>query len=241
MIAEGKKQIVLDEIRRHYDGLSQPYYLAGLGQFFRSEGIEIPSGKRFKDFLSESFSDSLVIIQDPDVPAKIAIALPQNSKEVQEQLFGRFLPTSGRPPIEVNRLPFSLIAAFCQVPNSGLRVFYRAIRPSRYVIGSIAPDNSFVEIGANFRKPLPEGISLHELSAEVKQDIYRRISEWAAFQDFDLEAIYLNEKGRTTSQKDTRADRSSNALRRLIEAQEPEIRKKISVPGDIALALMALE
>ena len=241
MLSEGQRQVVIDEIQRHYDEQSHPYHLAALGQFFRSKNIEIPSGKQFKDFLAESFQGCLVVVQDPAVRARIAIALPDRSEQVQEQLAGRFLSTPGRPAIGVNRLPFSLIAAFCQKPTSGLRVFYRTTRPSRYVIGSMAPDDSYVEIGENFRQPLPERASVYDLSIEVRQDIYRRISEWAGFQNINLEAIYVNERGSTPTVDNNRRIKMPNALQRLIEAQEPELRKKIQVPGDIALVLMRIE
>lgn len=240
MLSDDKRQLVIDEVQRHYDKEKQPYYLAELGQFFRSKNIEIPSGKQFKDFLAESFQSHLVVVQDPDVRARIAIALPDRSEQVQEQLAGRFSSTEGRPPIAVNRLPFSLIAAFCQKPTSGLRVFYRTIHPTRYVIASVAPDDFFVEIGETFRQHPPAGTSVHALPIEFRQDIYRRISEWAAIQNVNLEAIYVDEGRRTSIPRIDSRITISNALQRLIEAQEPEIRKRMYVPGDIALALMQI-
>ena len=241
LLSKEQEQLVMDEIRRHYSEHSQPYYLAGLGQFFQSKSITVPTGKQFKDFLSETFPGRLVVVQDPTVPAKIAIALLEQQEQVQQQLAGRILPTPGHPPIEVNRLPFSLIAAFCQKPGSDDRVYYRTVRPCRYVIGSGAPDHSYVEIDEQFRRSIPEGTSVHGLSSEVKQEIYRRISEWAATKSVDLETIYVVERGRLPSPGTSRGIPISNALQRLIEAQEPDLRKRIQVPGDIALALMRLE
>ena len=129
MLSEDQKKLVIDEIKQHYSELTQPYYLAELGLFFRSNCIEIPDGIRLKDFLAKNFQDQLVIVQDPTVHARIAIATPDKRDQVREQLAGRFLTTPGQPPIEVNRLPFSLIAAFCQKPNFGNRVYFRAVRP----------------------------------------------------------------------------------------------------------------
>ena len=241
MLSKDKEQLVMNEILRHYEGRTKPYYLAELGQFFRSEGIEVPTGKRFKDFLSENFQSGLVIVQDPKIPARIAIALIDNRERVQQQLAGRFMSAPGRPPFEVNRLPFSLIAAFCQKPGPGDRVYYRTVRPFRYAIGSAAPDDSYVEIGEQFRQSVPEGTSVHGLPSEVKQEVYRRIDEWAAAQDINLETIYVGERGRSPSSGTNREIPISNALQRLIEAQEAELRKRIQIPGDIALALMRLE
>ena len=241
MISEEAKQFIISEVHEHYDKRAHPYYLAELGQFFRSNDIEIPTGRRFKDFLAENFQNSLVITQDPIVPAKIAIALPENYAQVQEQLAGRFAPSVGRHPIEVNRLPFSLIAAFCQWPSTGLQVYYRPVRPARYVVGSQPPDDSFVEIAEHFRHSLAEGVSIRDLTIEDKQAIYARISEWTSTQNVNLESIYIQTSGRSSTSGARSESLVSNALQRLIEAQEPDIRKMVQIPGDIALALMRIE
>ena len=241
MLSDDQKKIVIEEVQKHYDEQSQPFYLAELGQFFRTHDIAIPAGKRFKDFLAESFQDRLVVVQDPNVPARIAISIPDKKAQVQGQLADRFPVTPSGPPMEVNRLPFSLIAAFCQKPSAGLRVFYRVTRPGRYFIGLTAPDDTYIEISDDLRIPLPEGMSLHEVTGEIRQGIYRRIAEWSKTQNVSLEAVYVVERGRTSVDTRNRHVPLSNALTRLIEAQEPEFRKKINVPGDIALTLMNIE
>ena len=241
MLSEDTKKLVINEIQRHYAEQTQPYYLAELGLFFRSEGIEVPDGKRFKDFLSENFQSVLAIVQDPTVPAKVAMALLDNREQVQQQLAGRFMSAPGRPPIEVNRLPFSLIAAFCQKPVPSDRVYYRPVPPCRYVIASAAPDDSYVEIGDEFRQSVPGGTPVHAIPSGVRQEIYHRIDEWAAAQNINLETIYMGERGRSPSSSANRGIPVSNALQRLIEAQEAGLRKSIRIPGDIALALMRLE
>lgn len=100
---------------------------------------------QFKDFLAEKFRDRLVIVQDTLVPARIAIILPENQERVKEQLSGSFLSSPDRPPIETNRLPFSLVAAFCLSPDLSSRVYYRILPPSRYVMGTVAPDETNTE------------------------------------------------------------------------------------------------
>ena len=214
MLTEDQEQLVLNEIRRHYGERALPYYLADLGQFFRSKELVPPPGTRFKDFLSEKFQDRLVVVQDPTVPARIAIALPDNREQVRQQLAGRFPFTPGRPPIEVNRLPFSLIAAFYQKPGSGNHVYYRTVRPCRYAIGPAAPDDSYVEVDEQFRQSIPTGMYVHALSNEVKQEIYRCIGEWVEAKGIDLETIYVYEKGTTSSSSINRRMPVSNALLR---------------------------
>lgn len=241
MVTENQKELVLDEIRRHYEEQALPYYLANLGQFFQSNEIVLPPGTRFKAFLSDNFEDRLVVVQDPTVPARIAIALPGNREQIQQQLSGQIMSSPGRPPIEINRLPFSLIAAFCQRPAPGNRVYFRTIRPCRYVIAPVAPDSSFVEIGEQLRQSPPIGASVHTLSNEAKQEIYRRIAKWVESEGIDLEAIYVYERGSSHTSSNTRKQQVANALQRLLEAQDPELRRKIQVPGDIALTLMRME
>ena len=241
MLTEDQAKVVLNEVQRHYQERSEPYYLAALGQFFRSKNVAVPAGKRFKDFLSETFRGRIEIVQDPLVPARIAIALPESREQVQQQLAGRMLTTPESPPIEVNRLPFSLIAAFYQQPESGNRVYYHTARPFRYVVALVPPDESFIEVDERFRQPLPVGMSIREISGDAKQEAYRRILEWAATKEIDLKTIYVRGEGRVPNGGTRRAPSISNALQRLIEAQEPGIRKRIQVPGDIALALMRME
>ena len=241
LLTEDQSQMVLNEVRRHYQERSQPYYLSDLGQFFRSKDVAVPAGKRFKDFLSETFRGLMEIVQDPLVPARIAIALPENREQVQQQLAGRLLTTPDGPSIGVNRLPFSLIAAFYQKPESGNRVYYRTVSPFRYAIAEVPPDESFIEVDERFRQSLSVGMSLREISSDAKQETYRRIVEWAAAKAINLETISVRGEGRAPSAGTRRSLSISNALQRLIEAQEPGMRKRLQVPGDIALALMRME
>ena len=241
MLSEDQKNQVIEEIQRHYSELTQPYYLAELGQFFRTFGIEVPNGIRLKDFLSENFQGQMVVVQNPTVPAKIAIALLENKDEVLEQLVRRYPSAIGHSSINLNRLPISLVIAFCQKPSYGNRVYFRTDRPWRYAISSVAPDDSYVEIDEQFRESITQGVSVHKLSKEDKQDIYRRISQWAEAKSINLETLYHAERGHSQNYKANQGMSHYNALQRLIEAQEPELRKRIQIPGDIALALMRLE
>ena len=207
----------------------------------RTAEITVPPGQRFKNFLSETFQDSLVVVQDPTVRAKIAIALPEGSEQVRQQLSETNPSMPGGAQIAFSRLPFSLILAFCQTPDSGNRVYYRIVWPYRYVVGPAAPNGPYREIGEQFRRPIPEGASVRELSNSVKQEIYLRISKWAAEEEINLETLCIVERGHAPLPVHRQANPPSNALRRLIESQDLELRKRFHIPSDVALALMDME
>ena len=109
------------------------------------------------------------------------------------------------------------------------------------MIASVAPDASYIEIDEKFRETTPQWVGVHQLSNEQKHDIFRLIGEWAVAKRLDLETIYRDERDRSQNYRANVATSGSNGLHRLIEAQEPDLRKRIQIPGDIALALMGLE
>ena len=63
-------QVIIEAVQNHYKEKDSPYYLAELGEFFRSQDISIPDGVRFKDYLKSRFHGSLVVVQDANYPAK---------------------------------------------------------------------------------------------------------------------------------------------------------------------------
>ena len=222
MLSVEQEQKVIDEVRRHYSAKEKPYYLAEFGQFMLTEGIGVPPGQQLKKFLSDTFQGRLVVVQDPTVRAKIAIALPEDSEQVRQQLSGTTPSVPGGPQITYSRLPFSLILAFCQTPGEGSRVYYSIIRPYRYFVGTAAPSGFYREIGEQFRKPLPEGESARDLSNSVKQDIYFRIGKWATHEGIDLETLYIPERGQAPHPAGGQERRS---LQRITEAD------RITRPG----------
>ena len=240
MSPDNQDQLVVDEVRRHYKDSDSPYYLSGLGQFFRAQDIEIPTGVRFKDFLKSRFQDRLSVVQDPDVPAKIAIAPLENVEDVQQQLKPQVPVVGTSSQVDVNRIPFALITAFCIRPGIGERVYFRTARPYRYVVGQAAPDETYLEIDEEDRPSRLAGSSIHGLSAADKQEIYERIEEWARANNLDLRDFYYgNGRAQIKGALSTGAPATS-ALRRLVEAQTSEMKKQILIPGDVAIMLSEL-
>ena len=240
MTAKDMDQLVLEAVQEHYHEYEAPYYLAELGKFFRSQNIDIPEGVRFKDYLKSRFHGRLVVVQDTDEPAKIAIAPPEREQRVLQQLTSESSATPDDSAIDHARLPFALIAAFCKVPLPGDRVYFRVTKPFRYETWSQAPDGNYVEIDERFRPPSLAGKSVHELSYSEKQTIHEQIDRWAAANSIDQRDLYYDSKVNSTRLSSLPEGARENALQRLISAQEPELQRRIRIPGDIASALMRL-
>ena len=217
-----------------------PYYLSDLGNFVKSRNFEIPAGVRFKDYLVSRFHGRLVVVQDRDTPAKIAIATPENETTVRKQLSDSTASLSENLTTNHSRLPFSLVAAFCIVPPPNMKVFYRTTKPYRYEIHSQAPDDRYVVIDEEFRPNALAGKSSYDLSPGEKQEIYSYIDRWANENEIDLHHLYFDRGTEVSTVTSWNRTNTRNALRRLIDAQEPGMKWRIKIPGDIASKLMDL-
>ena len=239
-VNQDQLELVIEEVRRHYRNSQTPYYLAEMGVFLRKNDIDVPTGVRVKDYLKSHFVDQLCVIQDSEVPAKIAVATPEVEDSVRQQLADRITEAPLGSTIDFGRLPFSLTYAFCARRTPGSQVYFRTVRPFRYVVSSTAPSNSYVLIDEDFLPSDLEGLLFQNLSAENKRTIHERIEEWARAKDIDLRTIYFDTRSGSFGRESMVSATYSNALQRLVEAQTPELRRKITIPGDIAVALMHL-
>ncbi len=232
--------LVLTAVQAHYAEHDTPFYLAELGNLFRERNIDLPPGVRFKDYLSSRFHGRLVVIQDPEIPARIAIAEPERESAIRRQLSGQRMELSDDSEIDYERLPFALIAAFCKVPLPNERVFFRTTTPFRYETLTHPPDDNYVEINDSFRPTPLAGKSVHALSLSDKQTIYSCIEKWADTNAVDLTSLYYDRSSQRSQQERGHGETAHNALQRLINAQEPELKGRIRIPGDIASTLMRL-
>ena len=235
-----QERSIIEEVERHYRDSATPYYLSGLGEFIRSHGIEVPAGIRLKDFLSSTFQGSLLIVQNENIPAKIAIATPEQEERVTQMLGSPSSPEHADSDVDFGRLPFALIAAFCIASDLGNRVFFRTLRPLRYVIRQSPPDHTHVEVDPEFRPSHADTPSAHNLSEADKQAIYQRIVDWAESKRLDLKSFYYDVRPERTGRTTNATSSSTNALLRLVEAQELSLQSRIRIPGDIAVALTKL-
>lgn len=240
MVLNDEDQTIIDEVQNHYNGSDSPYYLAELGMFFRSKGLVVPSGVRFKDYLRSRFHGRLIVIQDEENPARIAIAPPEKEPHVRQQFAGVGLGMANDSTVNFARLPIALIAAFCKVPPLGSRIYFRFEKPFRYETRLEEPAGNYVEIDEKFRPSTLAGRSVRELSENDRQTIFENIGHWAEANSVDLRNLYFDRKSLSARQSGTISPNVGNALQRLVEAQEQDMKRRIRIPGDIAVKLMEL-
>ena len=233
-------QAILDSVIKHYESTDSPYYLAELGNFFRLNNFQIPEEIRFKDFLESRFQGCLVVVQDSHTPAKIAIATPENEGSVRQRLANHTENHFDNGTTNYSRLPFSLVTAFCKVPPPNMDVFFRVTTPFRYEIHTRAPDDNYVLIDQEFRPPELAGKSLQILSSTETQEVYAQIVRWASANGIDLRRLYFNYATASPKGPNGSNTKTHNALQRLIDAQEPALKSRINIPGDIASKLMEI-
>ena len=240
MPSQDTDKLITDAVTEHYATHDFPLYLAELGKLVRSNKITMPDGVRFKDYLKSRFHERLFIVQDEENPAKIAIAPPEMEKKVMQQLSGQSSNSIDDSQIDYARLPFALIAAFCKIPPMGTRVYFCIVPPFRYQTQMQAPDDNYIEIDDQYRLTSFAGNSLYTLSSSDKQSIYQQIENWARDKSLDLRDFYYDSTPRQTVRQSDLTELGDNALKRLISAQDQDLRRKLRIPGDIADILMRL-
>lgn len=233
-------ELIIQEIERHYDNTDSPYLLADLGVFFREQKLEMPDGIQFKDYLRIKFNERLVVIQDEDTPARIAIAPHDRVAQVREQLSRSLSSQLDDSRVDYSRLPFALVAAFCKVPLPGTRLYFRITQPFRYETRARAPGDQYVEIEDRFRPHSLANKHTQEISYSDRRLIYNHIEKWAEEKGIDLRKLYYDIRPKATTPSGISGQTKTSALQRLVDAQEPELQTRIRIPGDIASILSRL-
>ena len=240
MSSQDTDQLIIESVHHHYEENDSPYYLAKLGEFFRANNIATPVGVRFSDYLKSRFHGRLDIIQDEQVPAKIAIAPIDLRQRVLGQLSDQSSHPVGNSEVDYTRLPLALIAAFCKLPLPGSQVYFRVVKPFRYQTGTRQPNSDFVEIDERFRPAALANRSVYDLSLDEKRRIFQCIRKWAEANSVELGSLYYDSRSRPVASMGKPSGDGTNALERLISAQDPELRDRFRIPADIASKLMQL-
>ena len=232
---------IVKEVVRHYSESEKPYHLAELGVFLNHEKIPMPDGIKLKDFLQKTYPSKLEIIQDPNTPARIAVALPSNNEKIRSKILGDEF-SFGLDGFDARRLPFSLIAAFCRVPPVGKHLYYRIIPPFHYIVAETprGDQGEYLLIDDSSPPAQVRGVDPYALSPEDLHGVYAKIVEWAQSKGIDPRSLRVSEEKTHLDMSPTSGGAGSNALQRLIEAQEPNLRSQIRVPMDIIAALIRL-
>ena len=233
MSAIDTEALILEAVTEHYREHDLPFYLADLGQLLRDRGIEIPSGLQLKDYLASRFHGQLAVVQDHETPARIAVATPANQEKVRKRLSRRRSSPREDSGIAFDRVSNALVAAFCKIPPPNTELYFRVVPPFRFDTFMYPPGDSYTSIGDEYRPSEFAGRSANSLTDGERQIIFGYIEKWADANSIDMESLYYD-----TGRRFTHKQRQLNALERLIDAQEPEFRPRMKIPGDVALILM---
>lgn len=204
---------LMSRIRQVYEGLPQrPLLMATLGSALRSEGIDLPPNCKLSNILSRM--DDLTVIADADRPLiKYVVERPESEAK----------PSLRR----------SLARAFTLSIPEGKKIYFKITAPFEYRIDDTAPSKSFVEIEEHYRLPHLE--NRYEKNPEADEQLRETIKKWAEHSNVDNKALYFTH---AVPQTDATAN---NMLYRLLEAQSPEVRKNMRIPGDIAHTLASMK
>jgi hypothetical protein len=217
---------IFDLVKAHYDVSSEPLFLSQLGILSRKEGLL--TGARGSGGLKEllrALGDRVRVVPTAGKVGRDAVALPANAAQVE-----RTLADGGRFDADrFDALPRSLQIAFCVRTDDGERVFVETGRSYRYkkVPTGEEPPAGMVLLDERFRLP---GLRLQDASPAKKGLLWEQFRDWC-------EAAGLS-SDRFTDDRRPSQSRDFNALRRLLDAQTPEVRAKLTIPGDIIELLL---
>lgn len=221
-------------VEKHYrENSGSPLLLSDLGEALRKQELWPLvewQGKNLREFIQESSDPDLLIVRDKNSPAYIAVTT-RASKDVVEQFISRRAQAQAIIP-DLEALPRSVLLAFCVQQESGKRVFLRRSPPYRYLVETPTGEHErdFILVEDRYRRPGLKVGDVSEMTAADRLDLQTKIAAWSRDNGIQLGKFYRDWEKKNT-----------NALERLVEAQAPEIAKKLVIPGDIALLLVQHE
>ncbi len=217
---------IFDLVKAHYDVSSEPLFLSQLGILGRKEGLltGVRGSGGLKDLL-RALGDRVRVVPTAGRAGRDAVALPSNAAQVE-----RTLADGGRFDADrFDALPRSVQIAFCVSTDESERVFVETGRSYKYkkVPNGEEPPAGMVLLDERFRLP---GLRLQGASQGRKGLLWRHFQEWC-------EAAGLSSDQFTDERRHSQS-RDVTPLRRLLDAQTPEVRAKLTIPGDIIELLL---
>ena len=220
-------------MEQHYrDYPDRPYFASELGKRIRELRLSIPSNVRVINYIRSRLADRVLVVQDPQTPARIAVARPYNVQKVQRIVEGKNHIFEIHN-VRLGKLPFALLAAFCRAPKEGMRTFFHLKKPFRYELCNTAPDMDYVEIPQSYQPEALRGADVHRLGEVERLELYRHIVQWSNDCDIDLHRLYIDEMDKRSAGVRNRRILPKNALERLLFMQDEEIRSWIRIPADL--------
>lgn len=226
------RDAVIGLAERHYEKFDRPLFLASVGQYLRDQNLWPFEGetRTLKEWL-QSLDPDLVVVQDEQSPARVAIVTPEKADVVKETLLLL------RSTQLIQALARPVLLAFCIRGHEEQPVYLTQRPPFRFTLVEPADPQNYLVISPEFRQP---GVHLRAAAQMPTGDVTAlgaAIEQWAIARGVDLSTLTkaAAEAGRGTGEEPTAGTLS--ALDRLIAAQRPNLRPDLVVPADIAALL----
>lgn len=214
------------EISSHYARSKEPLLLSNVGFALVKKELRLPGGTQLRKFLEDNLGDRVRLERSPNEPTVFVVALRDGTTADET-----------KPPAEtslVGLAPRPLLLAFYVNVPEGESVYYCPPR-SRYSVGVAAPDESYIEVEAEFRIPGHRFEHVDALDAESRRQLEENIRSWTIRHGIKPETIKRHPAWRRSTPD------ASNALQRLLQAQTEDVRRQLLIPGDIADRLMRIK
>lgn len=175
--------------------------------------------------------DKLLVLCPVPSSGKEIVTTPERSGSAVM----RTLETDARNTAHVetfDRLPTPVRVAFCAAVSDDQQIVLRSSPPFRYerCPKHSSPPPGFVAIEDEFRHP---NLDVSEATRAQKAALWKSIDAWAARHGVNLEAASV------TNPSATGGAVGVSALARFLDAQEPDILRRLRLPGDVARLLLA--
>jgi hypothetical protein len=229
---EQHKASILKYVNDRYERLGTPILLSTIGVAFRKEFDnfkKLYGNTTLGDFIRSHLSTELRFPESREAGPRAAVEPIPNSdrpiKRSSPQTAARRFAHEG-----LQSYPGALVIAFCLKPSEDTDVYFSIQPPFRYTeIPARDPAP-----GQNYRlieRELRIGKRSADLTSEDMALLNDRIAKWLSGTGMDST---FRHGGRPSRVAPLVSPAATNALSRLMEAQRPEVREKLLIPGDIA-------
>jgi hypothetical protein len=227
MIEDKIRQIVAE----HYQpGQTRPFLLSHIGARLAKDGDwPLPTDDRrtLRDVV-EAIPD-LSLIVDEQTPSFIAVVPVAEEKLAHNAIAKR------RKLFFLRGLPRAVLLAFTTEIAEETPVYLLLGERITFVVGLAARPEGGIEIDANLRMPGLPIDQLNELDDALIEKLDGKIREWCA--RHEIAPAQLTRKRAPVPLPSIAISKGQSALERLVQAQDPQIARRLIVPIDIALLL----
>lgn len=124
----------------------------------------------------------------------------------------------------------SLVHAFCWKTEECQRIFFNLKFPYDFTVSSNDAIDGYAEIQSCYKR----NVSINNMGDDEASDLFNAIMRWKDDNKIDSSIVFFRQG---IKQKTSEAAFNNSALKRLYDAQEEGLRKKIVIPFDIAIIL----